>query len=196
MANDTIVQYVLKVDAKGAQQGLDRTAKEADQAAKSLDKLGDESKGANRDLKNTEKQSKTASKSLAGLKVAGAAAAGAIAGIATVGAAAIGTIASLGNAYIDAQKAAFDFSREVVDNVNQLNDLSAQSGLTADLFRQLLQRLKDRGKVHKQRRRSLEDSPVYLLILLRAQVDRVKQRQDWASALQMQRAISKVPIQY
>ena len=131
MANDTIVQYVLKVDAKGAQQGLDRTAKEADQAAKSLDKLGDESKGANRDLKNTEKQSKTASKSLAGLKVAGAAAAGAIAGIATVGAAAIGTIASLGNAYIDAQKAAFDFSREVVDNVNQLNDLSAQSGLTA-----------------------------------------------------------------
>jgi len=131
MANDTIVQYVLKVDAKGAQQGLDRTAKEADQAAKSLDKLGDESKGANRDLKNTEKQSKTASKSLAGLKVAGAAAAGAIAGIATVGAAAIGTIVSLGNAYIDAQKAAFDFTREVVDNVNQLNDLSAQSGLTA-----------------------------------------------------------------
>ena len=36
MASDTVVQYVLKVDAKGAQKGLDGTAKEADQLSKSL----------------------------------------------------------------------------------------------------------------------------------------------------------------
>ena len=128
---DTVVQYVLKVDSKGAQKALDSTAKEADDLTKSLDKLGNESKDASKDLGETEKSSKKTSKGLQGLKVAGAAAAGALAGIATVAVGTIATVGALGSAYIDAQKAAFAFTRQVVDNVNELNDLSAQSGLTA-----------------------------------------------------------------
>ncbi len=131
MASDTVVQYVLKVDSKGAQKALDGTAKEADQLSKSLDKVGTESKDASRGMKDTEQQSKKTSKGLQGLKVAGAAAAGAIAGIGTVAVGTIATVGALGTAYINAQKAAFNFSREVVDSVNDLNDLSAQSGLTA-----------------------------------------------------------------
>ena len=128
---DTVVQYVLKVDSKGAQKALDSTAKEADDLTKSLDKLGNESKDASKDLGETEKSSKKTSKGLQGLKVAGVAAAGALAGIATVAVGTIATVGALGSAYIDAQKAAFAFTREVVDSVNDLNDLSAQSGLTA-----------------------------------------------------------------
>ena len=128
---DTVVQYVLKVDAKGAKAALDGTAKEADQLSKSLDKVGEESRDANKGLKSTEQQSKQTSRGLQGLKVAGAAAAGAIAGIGAVAVGTIATVGALGSAYIDAQKAAFNFSRQVVDNVNELNDLSAQSGLTA-----------------------------------------------------------------
>ena len=79
---DTVVQYVLKVDSKGAQKALDSTAKEADDLTKSLDKLGNESKDASKDLGETEKSSKKTSKGLQGLKVAGVAAAGALAGIA------------------------------------------------------------------------------------------------------------------
>jgi len=128
---DTVVQYVLKVDSKGAQKALDSTAKEADDLTKSLDKLGNESKDVSKDLGETEKSSKKTSKGLQGLKIAGAAAAGALAGIATVAVGTIATVGALGSAYIDAQKAAFAFTREVVDSVNDLNDLSAQSGLTA-----------------------------------------------------------------
>ena len=128
---DTVVQYVLKVDSKGAQKALDSTAKEADDLTKSLDKLGNESKDTSKDLDKTEKSSKKTSKGLQGLKVAGAAAAGALAGIATVAVGTIATVGALGSAYIEAQKAAFAFTREVVDSVNDLNDLSAQSGLTA-----------------------------------------------------------------
>jgi len=128
---DTVVQYVLRVDSKAAQKALDSTAKEADDLTKSLDKLGNESKDASKDLGETEKSSKKTSKGLQGLKVAGAAAAGALAGIATVAVGTIATVGALGSAYIEAQKAAFAFTREVVDSVNDLNDLSAQSGLTA-----------------------------------------------------------------
>jgi len=128
---DTVVQYVLRVDSKAAQKALDSTAKEADDLTKSLDKLGDESKDASKDLNETEKSSKKTSKGLQGLKIAGAAAAGALAGIGTVAVGTIATVGALGSAYIDAQKAAFSFTREVVDSVNDLNDLSAQSGLTA-----------------------------------------------------------------
>jgi hypothetical protein len=131
MASDTVVQYVLKVDSKGAQKALDGTAKEADELSKSLDKLGDESKDASKGMKGTEQQSKKTSKGMKGLKVSGAAAASAIAGI---GAAAVGTVATVGAlaaAYVAAGKAAFDFTRNVVDSVNDLNDLSAQSALSA-----------------------------------------------------------------
>ena len=128
---DTVVQYVLKVDSKGAQKALDGTAKEADQLSKSLDKVGDESKDASKGMKDTEQQSKKTSKGLRGLKVSGAAAASAIAGVGAVAVGTVATVGALAAAYVAAGKAAFDFTREVVDSVNDLNDLSAQSALSA-----------------------------------------------------------------
>ena len=128
---DTVVQYVLKVDSKQAKKGLDSTGKEADDLTKSLEKLGDESKDANKDLKKTGNTSDKASKGLKKLKIAGKAAGAALASIGTVAVGTIATVGALGTAYIKAQQAAFSFTRGVVDSVNDLNDLSAQSGLTA-----------------------------------------------------------------
>lgn len=128
---DTVVQYVLKVDSKGAQKALDGTAKEADQLSKSLDKVGDESKDASKGMKDTEQQSKKTSKGFRGLKVSGAAAASAIAGVGAVAVGTVATVGALAAAYVAAGKAAFDFTRNVVDSVNDLNDLSAQSALSA-----------------------------------------------------------------
>ena len=128
---DTVVQYVLKVDSKGAQKALDSTAKEADDLTKSLDKLGDESKDTSKDLDKTEKSSK---KTQGGLSKLGKAAKASRMAIAGVGAVAVGTVATVGAlaaAYVAAGKAAFDFTRNVVDSVNDLNDLSAQSALSA-----------------------------------------------------------------
>lgn len=146
MANDTVVQYILKVDSKGAEQGLEGVAKDADKAAKELDGLTDSTKKSNKGLDESDKSSKKASKGLQGLKIAGAAAAGALAGIGAVGVATIGTIGALATAYIDAQRAAFDFSREVVDSVNQLNDLSAQSGLSANSIQAVITAFEGSGQ--------------------------------------------------
>ena len=107
MANDTIVQYVLKVDAKGAQKGLDGTSKEADQLSKSLDKAGDESKGLNKDLKNTEKTSKSTSK---GMKTLGI---GDVAATAAMAAAITGAI---------------KLSQKFADLTNELVDASTKTG--------------------------------------------------------------------
>ena len=131
MASNTVVQYVLKVDSKGAQKGLDRTAKSADKLSKSLDKLQSESSDTNEGLEDTGQSSTKASKGIDKLEVASKAAKAGIAAVATAAVATVGTIVALGAAYITAQKAAFSFTREVVDSINDLNDLSAQSGLTA-----------------------------------------------------------------
>ena len=111
MASDTIVQYVLKVDAKGAQKGLDGTAKEADQLSKSLDKAGDESKGLNKDLKNTENTSKSASKGMKGLGIGVAAATAAMAAAIT---------------------GAIKLSQHFADLTNELVDASAKTGIAVD----------------------------------------------------------------
>ena len=39
MPNDTVVQYILNVDSKTAEKGLDRTAKEAGETVQSYDRL-------------------------------------------------------------------------------------------------------------------------------------------------------------
>ena len=111
MASDTVVQYVLKVDAKGAQKGLDGTAKEADQLSKSLDKAGNESKGLNKDLKNTEKTSKSASKGMKGLGVGVAAAAAAMVAAAT---------------------GAIKLTQHFADLTNELVDASTKTGIAVD----------------------------------------------------------------
>ena len=131
MASNTVVQYVLKVDSKGAQKGLDGTAKSADKLSKSLDKLQSESSDTNEGLEDTGQSSAKASKGINKLEVASNAAKVGINAVATAAVATVGTIVALGAAYITAQKAAFSFTREVVDSINDLNDLSAQSGLTA-----------------------------------------------------------------
>lgn len=131
MASDTVVQYVLKVDSKGAQKGLDGTSKSADKLSKSLDKLQSESSDTNEGLEDTGQSSTKASKGINKLEVASKAAKAGIAAVATAAVATVGTIVALGAAYITAQKAAFNFTKEVVDSINDLNDLSAQSGLTA-----------------------------------------------------------------
>ena len=111
MASDTVVQYVLKVDAKGAQKGLEGAAKEADQLSKSLDKAGGESKGLNKDLKNTDKTSKSASKGMKTLGVGVAAAAAAMAAAAT------GVI---------------KLTQHFADLTNELVDASTKTGIAVD----------------------------------------------------------------
>lgn len=71
MASDTVVQYVLKVDAAGAQKALESTAKEATQASHSLDRIEQSTKGAVQGLKNVEKQSKNSTKAARDLRRAG-----------------------------------------------------------------------------------------------------------------------------
>lgn len=111
MAKNTIVQYILKVDAKGAQRSLDQTGKEAEEAAKSFDKLGNESKGLNRDLKNTETQSKLASKEMKNLGI----------GIAAMTAAMAAAITGV-----------VELSQKFADLTNELVDASTKTGIAVD----------------------------------------------------------------
>ena len=111
MASDTVVQYVLKVDAKGAQKGLEGAAKEADQLSKSLDKAGGESKGLNKDLKNTENTSKSASKGMKTLGIGVAAAAAAMVAAAT---------------------GAIKLSQHFADLTNELVDASTKTGIAVE----------------------------------------------------------------
>ena len=71
MASDTVVQYVLKVDAAGAQKALESTAKEATDASHSLDRIEQSTKGAVKGLKDVEKQSKNSTKAARDLRRAG-----------------------------------------------------------------------------------------------------------------------------
>jgi len=111
MASDTVVQYVLKVDAKGAQKGLEGAAKEADQLSKSLDKAGGESKGLNKDLKNTENTSKSASK---GMKTLG------------VG------VAATAAAMVAAATGVIKLTQKFADLTNELVDASTKTGIAVD----------------------------------------------------------------
>lgn len=131
MASNTVVQYVLKVDSKAAQKGLDGTAKEADQLSKSLDKVDDESKDATRSLKKAGDQSKKTTGGFVSLQTSVANSAKSIGKFGAVAIGAVATVGALAAAYVAAGKAAFDFTRHVVDSVNDLNDLSAQSALSA-----------------------------------------------------------------
>ena len=105
MAN--VVKYILDVNTKKAVDGLDDVSKEAKEAGQQLDKT---------------KRS--------GLDMAakiGSAVTGVAAGIGL----AVGAFQTLAGAIQGAANASFEFSRAVVDSVNQLNDLNARSGLTA-----------------------------------------------------------------
>ena len=101
-----IVKYIMEVDSKGA--------------VRSMNKLDGEVEEVNRDLKKTKKTGKdmgnSLTKSFKGLK-------------AVMGA--LGVVVVAG-AFKEASKAAFDFARASVDAINQLNDIGAKSGLSAE----------------------------------------------------------------
>ena len=71
MAQDTVVQYVLKVDARGAQQALDKTSTEAKGASQNFDRLETSSKQAVQGLKRVETQAKQTSSQARNLRRAG-----------------------------------------------------------------------------------------------------------------------------
>ncbi|QDP46433.1 MAG: hypothetical protein GOVbin3250_3 [Prokaryotic dsDNA virus sp.] len=68
---DTVVQYVLKVDAKGAQAALDKTGNEAKEASQNFDRLDTSSKQAVQGLKRIETQAKQTSSQARNLRRAG-----------------------------------------------------------------------------------------------------------------------------
>ena len=111
MASDTVVQYVLKVDAKGAKKGLEGAATGGDQLSKSLDKAGNESKGLNKDLKNTEKTSKSASKGMQTLGVG---------------------VAAASAAMLAAVTGAIKLTQHFADLTNELVDASTKTGIAVD----------------------------------------------------------------
>ena len=101
MAN--IVKYILDINTKKAEKGLERASRET--------------KDLGKDLKKTKRS---------GLEMAsqiGSAVTGLAAGIG-LAAGAFRTFTGIVN---DAARAAFEFNKSVVDNINDLNDLNAQS---------------------------------------------------------------------
>jgi len=71
MAQDTVVQYVLKVDAKGAQRSLDRTGNEAKGAGQAFDRLENSGAKAAKGIKKVGTQSKAATSKARQLRRAG-----------------------------------------------------------------------------------------------------------------------------
>jgi hypothetical protein len=71
MAKDTVVQYVLKVDASGAQKALDTTSKEAEGASKSLNRIEQSSKGATQGINQTASAMKIGAKQARNFRRAG-----------------------------------------------------------------------------------------------------------------------------
>lgn len=116
-----LVEYVLDIKTKAAEKGLDNV----------VDALEDVEK----ELKNTQRESSDTSSSFDKLKKAGVAVGKVTAVMAAVGVAVLG-----------AGKAAFDASKRVTDLVNELNDLSVRSGVSAKTIQGLRQALLSSGQ--------------------------------------------------
>lgn len=71
MASDTVVNYILKVDANSAKKGLDQTSKEAKGTAESFDRVEQSSKGASTGIQKVGKSSSGAAKQAKNLRRAG-----------------------------------------------------------------------------------------------------------------------------
>lgn len=143
---DNVVQYFIKVDAKNAQVNMAQFAKEADRASKELEDVAKSSKKAEKGVEETGKESKKAKAGFLEYVQAGGAVAEMLGFIGSAGASAINTVISIGEAYIDASQKAFEFSRTVVDNVNQLNDLNARTGLTTDSIQAVITAFEGSGQ--------------------------------------------------
>ncbi len=116
-----LVEYILDIKTKAAEQGLDNV----------VDALEDVEK----ELKKTKKESEKASSSLEQFKKAGMQI-GKVVAVMSAVAVAIGT----------AGKVAFDASKKVTDLVNELNDLSVRSGVSAKTIQGLRQAMISSGQ--------------------------------------------------
>ena len=116
-----LVEYVLDIKTKAAEQGLDNV----------VDALEDVEK----ELKKTQRESADTSSSFDKLKKAGMA----VGKVTAV-------MAAVGVAVLAAGKAAFEASKKVTDLVNELNDLSVRSGVSAKTIQGLRQALLSSGQ--------------------------------------------------
>lgn len=143
---DNVVQYFIKVDANNAQVNMGQFAKQADRASKELEDVAKSSKKAEKGVKETGKESKKAKAGFLEYVQAGGAVAEMLGFIGSAGSTAISAVISIGEAYINASEKAFEFSRSVVDNVNQLNDLNARTGLTTDSIQAVITAFEGSGQ--------------------------------------------------
>lgn len=116
-----LVEYILDIKTKAAEQGLDNV----------VDALEDVEK----ELKSTQKETDQTSAKFGKFAKAGMA----VGQVAAV-------VAAVGVAVLAAGKAAFDASRKVSDLVNELNDLSVRSGVSAKTIQGLRQALLSSGQ--------------------------------------------------
>ena len=118
----TVVEYVVRADTRPAQRGLD--------------KLGDETKEAGRDAKKAQRSFLDMASKV------GNAVTGLSAGFGLVR----GAIGSFTGVLEQAGRASFDFAHGVVDSVNELNDLNAKSGLSAQAIQAVIQAFEGSGQ--------------------------------------------------
>ena len=124
MAN--VVQYILEIDSKGSVAGLKK-------AGAAVDRFDEKTK-----------RSKKSALDLASKLGAAFAGLGAALGIAS------SAVSFFTDSLEAAARASFDLTRSVVDSVNQLNDLSTRSGLTAGSIQALIQAFEGSGQSAQQ----------------------------------------------
>jgi len=114
---ENIIKYILDIETKGAERGLKEVAGDSKKAALSLDKLEKESKEASSGLTMTGKASKKSAISLKSF----------------TSAAKFGkdALLSLPSILQNVGESMFNFTRDAVDAINRLNDLSTASNLSA-----------------------------------------------------------------
>ena len=111
MANNTIVQYILKVNAKDAEKGLGAVTKDADKAGEEFNDLSKSTHKANNELDNTGKTAKKTSLNIGNLSK----------GIAVVATAMVAAVAS-----------AVKLQQKFADLTNELVDASTKTGIAVD----------------------------------------------------------------
>lgn len=121
MAQKNVVEYILDIKTKAAEEGLEDV----------VDALEDVEK----ELKKTQKESAKTEDKFENFKKAGMA----VGKVAAV-------MAAVGVAILGAGKAAFEASRRVTDLVNELNDLSVRSGVSAKTIQGLRQAMLSSGQ--------------------------------------------------
>ena len=116
-----LVEYILDIKTKAAEQGLDNVVDALEEVEK--------------ELKKTQRESTKTESSFDKLKKAGMA----VGKVTAV-------MAAVGVAVLAAGKAAFEASKKVTDLVNELNDLSVRSGVSAKTIQGLRQALLSSGQ--------------------------------------------------